>query len=458
MPVSTWTRIGIITILFAALFWPNLRRLWQKTNPFNGEPNWGHAVFIPIIGIYYLYVHREELLRNPPKPFIWGSFLRRGRLWAGGAMSVIGLAAAAAGIVHGSSFDNLAVDLSLTALQAVGVLGILVVALDWSLAITIFGIALYVYGIYPGQNDYVKDLGMVVTLFGIVLMMCGWEIMRIAWFPIVFLICGLPWPGLVYSWVAGPLQQLAANTAVMVLKVTGVNANSSGTKIIMYGNGLGPPRMLNVAEACAGMRSLMTFITVAAAIGFLSARAMWQKITITASAVPIAIFCNVMRVSGQGLLDHYVSPKLSESFAHQFVGMIMLVPAFFLILFVGVLLDQVFIEEEDEPEKAGAASPVPGKKPAAPAQNRIGAPLIVQPRATATPAAPKVVVVPPKGAVAPRPAAPPGALPPRPAGITPPRPGVVRPPAAKPPVPGAGVVKPPAPGAKQIPPTNKDGK
>jgi exosortase/archaeosortase family protein len=254
------------------------------------------------------------------------------------------------------------------------------------------------------------------------------------------------------------LQQLAANTAVMVLKVTGVNANSSGTKIIMYGNGLGPPRMLNVAEACAGMRSLMTFITVAAAIGFLSARAMWQKITITASAVPIAIFCNVMRVSGQGLLDHYVSPKLSESFAHQFVGMIMLVPAFFLILFVGVLLDQVFIEEEDEPEKAGAASPVPGKKPAAPAQNRIGAPLIVQPRATATPAAPKVVVVPPKGAVAPRPAAPPGALPPRPAGITPPRPGVVRPPAAKPPVPGAGVVKPPAPGAKQIPPTNKDGK
>src|SRR6201999_446399 len=107
----------------------------------------------------------------------------------------------------------------------------------------------------------------------------------------------------------------------------------------------------NVAEACAGMRSLMTFIAVGGAIAFLSARPLWQKIVITLSAIPIAIGCNVMRVSGQGLLDHYVSQKLSESFAHQFVGMIMLVPAFFLILFVGYVLDRVYIEEADEHDR-----------------------------------------------------------------------------------------------------------
>ena len=39
---STWIQIGVITGLFAALFWPNLRRLWDKTNPFYGEANWGH--------------------------------------------------------------------------------------------------------------------------------------------------------------------------------------------------------------------------------------------------------------------------------------------------------------------------------------------------------------------------------------------------------------------------------
>jgi exosortase/archaeosortase family protein len=106
-------------------------------------------------------------------------------------------------------------------------------------------------------------------------------------------------------------------------------------------------RTLNVAEACAGMRSLMTFISVAAAVAFLSGRPLWQKIIVVIFAVPIAISCNVMRVSGQGLLDRYVSHSLSENFAHQFVGLIMLIPAFLLILLVGWILDQIFVEQID---------------------------------------------------------------------------------------------------------------
>jgi exosortase len=287
LPRSAWVKIGVLTALICAVFWPNLVRLWGKTNPFYGEPNWGHSMCIPVIGLYYLYVNRDALLAAP-----------RRTSWTGALIAVSGL--------------------------------------------LLFG-----YGIWPGQNDFVKDFGMVVTLFGIVLMLCGWSVMKIAWFPIVFLVCGIPWPGLVYSWVAGPLQQLAAGVAVDVLQVTGVRAFANGTKICVYGHG-DVMRTLNVAEACAGLRSLMTFISVAAAVAFLSDRMLWQKLIIVVSAVPIAIFCNVMRVAGQGLLDHYVSEQLSENFAHQFVGMVMLVPAFVLILAVGWMLDQVFIEESSD--------------------------------------------------------------------------------------------------------------
>src|SRR5439155_5985146 len=115
--------------------------------------------------------------------------------------------------------------------------------------------------------------------------------------------------------------------AVGTLRFTGVNAYRTGTKINMGSGITEAVRTLNVAEACAGLRSLMTFITVGAAVAFLSQRSLWQKIIITLSAIPIAIFCNVMRVAGQGLLDHYVSRQLSESFAHQFVGLVMLIPA-----------------------------------------------------------------------------------------------------------------------------------
>jgi exosortase len=287
---TAWVKTGVITLLVFFAFWPNLTRLWTKTNPFYGEPNWGHSMCVPLIGLYYLYVNREAILAAPHKSSWAGFFFALG------------------------------------------------------------GVLLYGYGIWPGQNDFVKDVGMVVTLFGIVLMMTGWAVMKIVYFPIVFLICALPWPGLVYSKVASPLQQLAANVAVFVLQATGVTAYAGGTKIVVHGHG-DMIRTLNVAEACAGLRSLMTFISVAAAVAFLSSRALWEKIIIVLSAIPIAIFCNVMRISGQGLLDHYVSQQLSENFAHAFVGLVMMVPAFLMILSVGWILDQAFVQEAAPEEK-----------------------------------------------------------------------------------------------------------
>jgi exosortase len=352
---SIWIQIGVIAALFAGLFWPNLRRLWDKTNPFYGEANWGHAICIPVIGLYYLYVNREKLLsesipamatRSRKARRVWGLIAvalllplvlvreEAFRALIPIAAVVAVLLAATAGAAAWRGADEL---IDQADQHSAGWFGVFIM---------IFGIAVFQYAIFPGQNDFMKDFGMVITLFGVVLALAGWNVMRIAWFPIVFLVCGIPWPGLVYSKVAGPLQQLAATVAVWTLQITGVEASVGGTKISMIG-GDGNWRTLNVAEACAGMRSLMTFISVAAAVAFLSSRPLWQKIIVVVFAIPIAIFCNVMRVSGQGLLDRYVSHSLSENFAHQFVGLIMLIPAFLLILLVGWVLDQIFVEQID---------------------------------------------------------------------------------------------------------------
>jgi len=343
--LSTWLKVGFIAVVFCALFWPNLRRLWDKTNPFYGEANWGHAICVPLIGLYYLYVNREELLKIKPKPMLWGRFLRWQRVGVGAALVPAGL-----GFFYFSR-TLLGDSIFATALQGLGAVcvmfGVLVLAADWGLASLFTGLLVYTYGIYPGQNDFIKDFGMVVTLFGTVLVLCGWDVMKIVWFPIAFLVCAIPWPGLVYSLIAGPLQVLAAHAAVATLQLTGVTSFQGGTKIFIEGYG-GEIRTLNVAEACAGLRSLMTFISVGAAVAFLSGRPLWQKLFLTAMSVPIAIMCNVGRVSGQGLLDHYVSQQLSESFAHQFVGMIMLVPAFFLILLMAWMLDKIFVDELDQ--------------------------------------------------------------------------------------------------------------
>ena len=337
-----WLRIGMIGTLMIALFWPNLRRLFLKTNPFTGEANWGHSFFVPLIGLYYLYLNRESLLKAVIRPG-----------WLG-------------------------------------------------LPIMLGGLLIFAYGIWPGQNDFVKDFGMVVTLFGVVALLCGWQVMKIAWFPIAFLVCGIPWPGLVYSYISSPLQRLAAEVGVLTLKVTGIDAMDAGTKIIMSftRHGKSVTQTLNVAEACSGLRSLMTFVSVAAAVAFLSARPLWQKIIVVLSAIPIAIFCNVMRVAGQGLLDKQ-NHEWSQGFAHGFVGLVMMIPAFFLILLVCWLLDKIFIDEVEKKDVLQQPKVVTRRATVAPA-----AAAVVR-QAPVRPAAIKPAAIPAR----PRPARPSGQLP-----------------------------------------------
>jgi len=330
-------RAGVIIVLMIGVFWPVLWWLIKNTAPYFGDANWQHSYFVPAIGLYYLYLNREALAKAELRPMLWGALFRRSRLWVGAAMALCG--------AGGWRFmsDNVFI---LSISQWLTVYGILVLLLDWGLATTILGLLSYAYGIYPGQNKFTQGMGLVMTIFGLVWLMCGWDVMKIAWFPILFLACAIPWPELMYSRIAMPLQEWSASAAAWTLRLTGVDADRMGTKLFI---GVGVNRrVLNVAEACAGLKSLMTFITLAGAMGFLSSRVVWQRIVITLSAIPIAILCNMIRVSGQGLLDHYVSQKLSESFAHQFVGLVMLIPAFFLIQLVGWVLENMFVEEADK--------------------------------------------------------------------------------------------------------------
>lgn len=339
-------QVAVVSVLMVGIFHINLARLWGRTNPFTGQDiNWQHSIFVPLIGLYYLYLHRDEMAKAAGAPVRREKQIR--------ILALVGLVLLAAVLLWLLTQGPMEM---LTHLLLVSVLAAGMVLCAVTPTSTVMGAVLMVdgllvfgFGIFPGQNDYLKDLGMVITLFGVTTLLAGWAVMRVAWFPIVFLIVALPWPELVYSRIAWPLQKLAASAAVGTLRLFQVEAHNYGTRIIYMGVGAdGPePRMLNVAEACAGLKSVMTFLMVAGTVAFLSARPMWEKLTISLMAIPIAIFCNVVRVAGQGVLDRYWSHEVSQGFAHQFVGLVMVIPGFFIILMVGWILDRVFIEEVD---------------------------------------------------------------------------------------------------------------
>jgi exosortase/archaeosortase family protein len=67
----------------------------------------------------------------------------------------------------------------------------------------------------------------------------------------------------------------------------------------------------------------------------------WRSLILVASAVPIAILTNALRVSGTGVLAHYYGTEVADGFFHSFSGWVVYIVAFLLLFAVGWLLDRI---------------------------------------------------------------------------------------------------------------------
>jgi exosortase len=202
------------------------------------------------------------------------------------------------------------------------------------------------YLAFAYRYAYPARLMIVPFLMGLVLFLCGWRISRIAWFPITYLLLAIPLPAWAYFKLTLPLRRIASVVAGALLgllpdvytKVEGV--------VIEYEHA-GLASQLNVEEACSGMRLMMAFIALGVAVAYLGDRPMWHRIVLVACCVPIAVFCNMIRVFVTGVLHVYGYTELSQGSAHQLLGLAMLPIALGLFTFAGYVLNNLFVEGSD---------------------------------------------------------------------------------------------------------------
>ena len=95
---------------------------------------------------------------------------------------------------------------------------------------------------------------------------------------------------------------------------------------------------LEVAEACSGIRSLVSLLTLAIVYGYFVDPRTGIRVAIALSAIPVAIVANGLRVAGTGFAAHYIGPAAAEGFFHTFSGWLVFVVAFVLLCAVMQLL------------------------------------------------------------------------------------------------------------------------
>ena len=159
-----------------------------------------------------------------------------------------------------------------------------------------------------GAEFFLTRISLPVLATGLILFFLGWGHLRLLAFPLGLFLLAIPLPAIIFYQITFPLQILASRLGSSFLEVTQVPVLREGNLIIL------PNTTLEVVEACSGIRSLFTLTTLTILYGYFLERRVSVRFLLVALSVPLALFCNGLRIMGTGLLTQYISPEGSRGF------------------------------------------------------------------------------------------------------------------------------------------------
>lgn len=289
-PPFSWTPIVWVAVLLTACYFPVLRRLIDQ---WYNDPDMGHGFFVPLIAGYIAWQNRDRIAGLAPKPSWWGVAIM---LWAAGQLYIATL----------------------------------------------------------GAELFLARTSLVISLIGAVVLLGGFEYLRIFAFPLFLLFFMVPIPTVIYNSLTFPLQLRASETAEWAISALGI-------PIIREGNVLElSSQKLNVVEACSGIRSLLTLTFLSLVYGYFAEKRTWLRVVLFSATIPIAILANAGRVTLTGIVSE-IRADLAEGLFHEMEGWVIFMIAFaILIVFHQAIIRALsFIEKKRGGPKPEETSIVP---------------------------------------------------------------------------------------------------
>jgi exosortase len=195
----------------------------------------------------------------------------------------------------------------------------------WGLFIVVGSIAVLLAGVL-GSELFLTRISIVGTIAGSVLFLSGWRRTLVMAFPIAMLLLMIPLPAIIFNQIAFPLQLLASRVGESTLTAVEIPVLREGNVLVLANTSL------EVAEACSGIRSLVSLLTLGIVFGYFTDNRLWMRVAIALSTIPIAIVANGGRVAGTGIAAHRFGPQAAQGFLHEFSGWMVFVVAFLMML------------------------------------------------------------------------------------------------------------------------------
>ena len=196
------------------------------------------------------------------------------------------------------------------------------------------GFAMLLVGWF-GTEYFTMRASIVVVLAGSVLYLFGRQVFGLLFAPIVYLLLMIPIPYIIYDAAAFPLKLLVTEVSVTALKAMGIIVWQEGN-ILMF-----PNITLEVADACSGLRSIMSLLALGAAYALVMYSSFRDRAILILSTLPIAVFTNCLRVIATGVLAQYIGSAAAKGFFHDFAGLFVFLTAVAMFLALGTILRRI---------------------------------------------------------------------------------------------------------------------
>jgi len=196
----------------------------------------------------------------------------------------------------------------------------------WGWPIFVFGLLLYALG--RSQDILMFEIGSFIWLLtGLILLERGVAAVRLQWFALFFMLFMVPLPGVVVDTVTMPMKMAVSYVAENVLYWAGYPISRTGV-ILQIGQ-----YMLLVADACAGLHTLLTLEALGLLyLNVVQRDSLFRNVGLALLIVPISFTANVIRVMSLSLITYHWGDAAGQGFLHGFAGMVLFLSALLLII------------------------------------------------------------------------------------------------------------------------------
>jgi exosortase B len=196
----------------------------------------------------------------------------------------------------------------------------------WGWPLFVFGLLLYALG--RSQDILMFEVGSLIWLLaGLLLLIRGPAALKAQWFALFFMLFMVPLPAPVVDAVTMPMKLAVSYVAEHVLFWVGYPIGRNGV-VLQIGQ-----YMLLVADACAGLHTLLTLEALGLLyLNIVRRDSLFRNVGLALLIVPISFTANVIRVMTLTLITYHWGDAAGQGFLHGFAGIVLFLSALLLII------------------------------------------------------------------------------------------------------------------------------